>query len=159
MSTLCNPMDCSLYPWDSLGQNTGGGCHSLLQGIFPTLGSNLHLLPWQAGSLPLAPPGKPRTAEQASRLDTPMGAENAVVSLRQNFFLWLFLNWRTIALQLVGGRISLLPPGGSSLSSSGDLNFCFAFSLRHSTDYMRPTHVAEDNLLVTKSIDLNVNHI
>ena len=38
------------------------GCHALFQGIFPTQGSNphvLHLLHWQAGSLPLAPPGKP----------------------------------------------------------------------------------------------------
>ena len=37
------------------------GC-ALLQGIFPTQGSNLRLfgfLHWQAGSLPLAPPGKP----------------------------------------------------------------------------------------------------
>ena len=36
-----------LYPWDSLGKNTGVGCHSFLQGIFPTQGSNpclLHLL-------------------------------------------------------------------------------------------------------------------
>ena len=35
------------------------GSHSLLQGIFPTQGSNprlSHLLHWQAGSLPLAPP-------------------------------------------------------------------------------------------------------
>ena len=33
------------------------GCHALLQGIFQTQGSNprlLHLLHWQAGSLPLA---------------------------------------------------------------------------------------------------------
>ena len=30
-----------LHPWDSPGKNTGGGCHSLLQGIFLTLGSNL----------------------------------------------------------------------------------------------------------------------
>ena len=29
---------------DSLGKNTGVGCHALLQGIFPTQGSNLHLL-------------------------------------------------------------------------------------------------------------------
>ena len=29
---------CSTLPWDSLGQNTGVGCHSLLQGIFPTQG-------------------------------------------------------------------------------------------------------------------------
>ena len=30
--------------WDSLGKNTGVGCHSLLQGIFLTQGSNLCLL-------------------------------------------------------------------------------------------------------------------
>ena len=29
---------CPTLPWDSLGQNTGVGCHSLLQGIFPTQG-------------------------------------------------------------------------------------------------------------------------
>ena len=31
-------------PWNSLGQNTGVGSLSLLQGIFPTWGSNLGLL-------------------------------------------------------------------------------------------------------------------
>ena len=43
-------------------QNTGVGCHALLQGIFPIQGLNLHLLQllhWQGGSLPLAPLGKP----------------------------------------------------------------------------------------------------
>ena len=34
------------------------GYHALLQGIFLTQGSNPHLR-WQAGSLPLVPPGKP----------------------------------------------------------------------------------------------------
>ena len=48
-----------LCPWDSSGKNTGVGCCALLQGIFPAQGSNSHLLHWQAGSLPLAPPGKP----------------------------------------------------------------------------------------------------
>ena len=33
---LCNPMN----PWNSLGQNTGVGGLSLLQGIFPAQGSN-----------------------------------------------------------------------------------------------------------------------
>ena len=32
-----------LCPWDFPGKNTGVGCHFLLQGIFPTQGSNLHL--------------------------------------------------------------------------------------------------------------------
>ena len=64
--TLRNPIDCGLpgsfIHRDSPGKNTGVGCHALLQGIFPTQGSNphlLHLLHCQAGSLPLAPPGKP----------------------------------------------------------------------------------------------------
>ena len=42
-----------LCPWDSPGKNTGVGCHTLLQGIFLTQGSNpglLHLLHWQADS-------------------------------------------------------------------------------------------------------------
>ena len=60
---LRDPMD---YSWpgssahgDSSGQNTGVGCHLLLQRIFTTQGSNprlLQLLHWQVGSFPLAPP-------------------------------------------------------------------------------------------------------
>ena len=49
-------------PWNSPGQNTGVGCHALLQGIFSTQGSNPHFLclpHCQAGSLPVAPPTKP----------------------------------------------------------------------------------------------------
>ena len=51
-----------LCPCDSPGKNSGVGCHALLQGIFLTQESNLRLLRllhWQAGSLPLAPLGKP----------------------------------------------------------------------------------------------------
>ena len=44
-----------LCPLDSPGKNTGVHCHALLQGSNPPL---LHLLYWQLGSLPLAPPGK-----------------------------------------------------------------------------------------------------
>ena len=64
--TLCDPMDWnppgfSVYG-DSPGKNTGVDCHALLQGIFPTRGSNSRLLcvlHWQVDSLLLAPPGKP----------------------------------------------------------------------------------------------------
>ena len=54
-----------LCPWDSPGKNTGVGCHALLHELFPSQGSNpclLCLLHRQVGSLPLAPPGKPRQA-------------------------------------------------------------------------------------------------
>ena len=45
---LCYPMDCSppgsSVHGDSPGKNTGVGCYALLQGIFPTQGSNSGLL-------------------------------------------------------------------------------------------------------------------
>ena len=41
---VVSSLNCSPYRllclWDSPGKNTGVGCHSLLQGIFPTQGSN-----------------------------------------------------------------------------------------------------------------------
>ena len=62
---LCNPIDYSppgsSVHGDSLSKNTRVGRHALLQGIFPTQGSNpllLCLLHWQAGPLLLTPPGK-----------------------------------------------------------------------------------------------------
>ena len=62
--TLCNTMNYgppgSLVHSNSPGKNAGVDCHGLLQGFFPTQELNktlLHLLHWQAGSLPLAPPG------------------------------------------------------------------------------------------------------
>ena len=52
--TLCDPVDYGppgsswptrlLSPWDFPSKNTGVGCHFLLQGIFPTQGSNPVLL-------------------------------------------------------------------------------------------------------------------
>ena len=65
--TLCDPMDHNL-PGSCVDgilqvRILEGSCHALLQGIFPTQGSNpclLHFLHLQAGSLPLAPPGKLR---------------------------------------------------------------------------------------------------
>ena len=46
--TLCNPMDCSTpgssVHRDSPGMNARVGCYAVLQGIFPTQGSNPGLL-------------------------------------------------------------------------------------------------------------------
>ena len=62
--TLCDPVDCSppgsSVHGDPPGKDTGVGCHALLLGIFPTQGSNLSLLHWQADSLPLSHPGTPQ---------------------------------------------------------------------------------------------------
>ena len=63
--TLCNPIDYNppgFWSWDFPGKNTGVGCHFLLEGVFPTEGSNLPLLSFlccQADSLPLSHLGSP----------------------------------------------------------------------------------------------------
>ena len=62
--TLCSPTDCSLpgssFHGDSPGENTGVGCHALLQGVFPPQGSNPGLSHCrQIDALPSEPPGKP----------------------------------------------------------------------------------------------------
>ena len=59
----CSPPGSSVHG-DSPGMNIGVECHAL-QGFFQTQVLNLHflcLLHWQAGSLPLAPTGKPNSA-------------------------------------------------------------------------------------------------
>ena len=62
------------HEWSDLaavGKNTGMSGHALLQGIVPTQGFNqdhLRLLHWQAGSLPLAPPGKPSFLDNSPQI-------------------------------------------------------------------------------------------
>ena len=63
----CSIMDSIrglLCPWDSPDKDTGGGCHFLLQGIFPTQRSNLSPPALQVDYVPSEPPGKPLTGIQ-----------------------------------------------------------------------------------------------
>ena len=57
-----SPPGSSVYG-DSLGKNTGVGSHALLQGIFPTQGSNLGFLHWGWMLYQLSHQGNPRTLE------------------------------------------------------------------------------------------------
>ena len=80
-------------PWNSPSQITGVGSCSILQGIFPTLGSNPGFPTLQADSLPAEPPGKPK--------NTGVGS----LSLLQRIFPsqelnWGFLHCRRILYQL-----------------------------------------------------------
>ena len=67
---LWDHMDCSLpgssmeeNPWNSPGKNAGVGCHFLLQGIFPSQGSNLGLLHCRQNLYHLSPQGSPQIVE------------------------------------------------------------------------------------------------
>ena len=66
--------------WDFPGKNTGVSCHFLLQGIFPTQGSDLGLLHWQADSLPLSRQGRP-IAPLCPLPKSPGNHESASVSM------------------------------------------------------------------------------
>ena len=63
--------------WDSPGKNTGVGCHFLLQGIFPTQGSNLlSCVPCMAGRFfTTVPPEKPWYYLISPIWDFPGGSE------------------------------------------------------------------------------------
>ena len=59
--TLCNPMDYTVH--NSPGQNNGMGTLSLLQGLFPTQGSNPSLLRFGQILYQLSHTGRPRILE------------------------------------------------------------------------------------------------
>ena len=55
--TVCDPVD-TRGPWNSPGQNTGVGSHSLRQRIFPTQGVKFRSPTLQVNSSSAEPPGK-----------------------------------------------------------------------------------------------------
>ena len=91
---------------------SGVDCHALLQGIFLSQGSNpglLCLLHWQAGSLPLAPPGKQN------------------IRLNDSSWFWTYCSltaiyWASIPTHVSGQALSLtlsqpILPGGRKMES------------------------------------------
>ena len=74
-----------------LGKNTEVGCHFPLQGIFQTQRSNtclLCLLLWQAGSLALAPPGKPISLHSTYKETVFPKPKTGMHNLLKNKCLW-----------------------------------------------------------------------
>ena len=63
--TLWDPIVCL---WNYPGRNTGVGCHSLLQGIFPTLLLNLGLLYCRQILYCLSHQGSPRPTFKFSNI-------------------------------------------------------------------------------------------
>ena len=61
-----------LCPWDFLGKDTGVGCHFLLQGIFPTQGSNPGLLHCRQILYRLTYPQKVQVCERKRFLSWPL---------------------------------------------------------------------------------------
>ena len=83
------PFPRLLCPWDSPGKNTGVGCHALLQGIFPTQGSNTRLLHWQPDSLPLSHLGSPGSLKGEKG-----GGRDVMKETKSEWGSWPLLAWR-----------------------------------------------------------------
>ena len=64
--------------FSSIFKNTGVGCHSLLQGIFSTQRLNLHLLHWQADSLPMSHLGNPWSLGYESKVNVHLADSRSV---------------------------------------------------------------------------------
>ena len=81
--TRGNPMDCSSpgssVHGDSPGKNTGVGCHALLQGIFPTQGSNPGLA--HCRQIPSEQPRKPCIYLLSLHLSREAGANGIITDI------------------------------------------------------------------------------
>ena len=95
--TLCDPMDCSppgsSVHGDSPGKNTGMGCHALLQGIFPTQGSNPGLPHCRWILYQLSHKGSPRILEWVAYPFSPGSSRPRNRTGVSCIAGWFFTNW------------------------------------------------------------------
>ena len=99
-------------PWNSPGQNTGVGSLSLLQGIFPTQGSNLGLLHCKQILYQLSHKGSPKilgsVAYPFSRRSSPPRNQTGVSCMAGRFFTnWAV--WQSWALSSSLPTLKLRP--------------------------------------------------
>ena len=112
-----------LSPWDSPGKNTRVGCHFLLQGIFPTQGSNLGLLHCRQMLYPLSHQGSwkvyiyPLPFEPSSHLPphpTPLGCYRARVWVPEpysKFPLAIYFTYGNVSFHVtLSRRLTLSSP-------------------------------------------------
>ena len=81
-------------PWNSPGKNTGVGCHSLLQGIFPTQ-DQIQVSLIARDSLSAEPPGKPKNAGVGSlslfqRIFPTQGLNQCLLHCRQILYQLIY---------------------------------------------------------------------
>ena len=118
--TLCDPMNyslpgCSVYG-DSPGKNTGVGCHVLLQGIFPTQGSNPGLLHHRLILYHLSRQGSPFCSPTYSKMQ-----KARLVPFLPQLCNQLFLLWTPFSFFLKKKIIIYFGCSGSSLLCVGFL--------------------------------------
>ena len=71
-----------LRPWDSPGNNTGGGCYFLLQGDIPNPGIEPRSPALQADALTSEPPGKPEIKIEGGKIELMPKIVNEILRLQ-----------------------------------------------------------------------------
>ena len=107
-----------LCPWDSPGKNIGVGSHSLLQGIFPTQGSNLGLLHCRQILYRLSHQGS--LWRMCYLIKPSIGSGNKTEVCNPSFFNywpWVFTPRVLVFLSVGTGNIDLSGGGGSLRTS------------------------------------------
>ena len=132
--TLCDPHGLQptrfLCPWDSLGKNPAGGCHALLQGIFPTLGSNLplqRLLHGQVGSSPLSHQGTSSYNTQCDQCYEIVVKVQQIQVLLWGTFLHSFSQIFPIQVSTLKMHTPQIPRADSNLNICGLTRFIVIF--------------------------------
>ena len=126
--TPCDPMDCNLpgspVHGDSPDKNTGVGCHAVLQGIFPTQGSNPGLLHCRQILYHLSHQGSPRILEWVTYpFSRDLASITSHIHNRVLFLLWFhpFLLSAVISPLMSS---SILAPTNLGSSSFSILSLC-----------------------------------
>ena len=105
----------TIQPMDSPGQNTGVGSLSLLQGIFPTQGSNPGLLHCRQILYQLSHKGSPRYQKQAPNIN------KMRISFLNDGILWLSLGSSFMMKRQMGAFWYV---AGKSIFSSCSVKLC-----------------------------------
>ena len=90
-------------PWNSLGQNTGVGCHSLLQGNRPNPGIKPRSLELQMDSLPAESPGYPK---KCYRNSCKYNVNTMVTEAGKWQTLFCFLKLSTLKIYIFNPRLN-----------------------------------------------------
>ena len=108
---LCDPMDVQptrlLCPWNFPCKDTGVGCHTPLQKIFPIQGTKPGLLHWQVDSLSSQPSQeRVKTEIQNKRLE---GSISSFVHKQQNNFrVQIYVRKDSKVFSTIRGKFNLI---------------------------------------------------
>ena len=130
--TFCDPVGCSppgsSAHGDSPGKNTGVGCHFLLQGIFPTQGSNPDLPHCRRILYRLSHPGSPYSIQLVHILNScwshPLGIQIRVPTLNLMWFSVSYSEGTLNRLEILLNRLTKPSKDGSHLQQLPNVSLC-----------------------------------